>query len=63
MGLHMGQDDMSRIKQSTATVSLTVMDQDHDNEVKTHCLEFSHAELIQFSKYMDRIQDQLDSLG
>jgi len=60
--LQMGQQDMTRIKKPVAIVSLTTQNQDLDqNETKNY--EFTHEQLIAFSKNLDRIQDQLDNLG
>lgn len=63
MSLRLGQEDRNRIKVPTAVVSLTTRDQDHNNKMETRQYEFSHAELVEFSKHLDRIQEQLDSLG
>ena len=63
MSMQLGQHNMTRIKQMVATVSLTTVDQDHDMKRETVTYEMSHADLIEFSKHLDRIQDQLDALG
>ena len=63
MHLKMGQQDKTRIKKAVAIVSLTTRDQDKDNRQETVNYEFTHDELIDFSKHLDRIQQQLDSLG
>ena len=61
--LQLGQQDVSRIKKTAAVFALTTTDQDQHGKEETINIEFTHEELTQFSKHLDTIQDQMDSLG
>jgi hypothetical protein len=63
MDLRLGQQDESRVKKAVVVVSVTTRDADNGDKKKTTNWEFSHQELIEFSKQLDRIQGQLDQLN
>ncbi len=63
MMLKLGQQDASRVKKPVVVLSLTTNDQDNNDKKETTNWEFSHQELIEFSKQLDRIQYQLDQLN
>ena len=63
MHLRLGQQDATRIKKPAVVLALTTRDQDADDVASTTVLEFSQAQLVDFSRQLDRIQAQLDALN